>query len=445
MSAKHKLLQGAVILTAAGFISRIMGFFFRIFLSHAFGEESVGLYQLVFPVYALCLSLSTAGIQTALSRITAKKVSLGKTDEAKNTLCIALVLTLLVSFAEILLIQKNAGFIAVSFLGDKRCTDLLMIISYALPCAAVHSCICGYYFGLQNTGMPAISQLLEQSVRILSVVLLFAVTLENGGIPSIHLAAAGITAGEFVSALFSAYTLSRRQSLPRSFPAGAIVRNLRELLGLSLPLTANRTVVTLLQSVEAASIPACLKLYGLNSADALSLYGVLTGMALPCILFPSAVTNSVGTVLMPAVSATSTTGNRTAVTHLLKKAVGSCFILGLVCCLFFLLFGRFIGTLLFHSSDAGKFILTLAWICPFLYTNSALISAINGYGRTTSTFLINACGLLVRIGSVFLVIPRFGIQGYLWGLLISQLCVFVMAFCFLISCFSKGQTENILQ
>ena len=168
MSAKHKLLQGAVILTAAGFISRIMGFFFRIFLSHAFGEESVGLYQLVFPVYALCLSLSTAGIQTALSRITAKKVSLGKTDEAKNTLCIALVLTLLVSFAEILLIQKNAGFIAVSFLGDKRCTDLLMIISYALPCAAVHSCICGYYFGLQNTGMPAISQLLEQSVRILS-------------------------------------------------------------------------------------------------------------------------------------------------------------------------------------------------------------------------------------------------------------------------------------
>ncbi len=443
MSAKHKLFRGAMILTAAGFISRIMGFFFRIFLSHAFGEENVGLYQLVFPVYALCISLSTAGIQTALSRMTANKVSLGKINEAKSALTAALGLTLLVSFAEIILIQKNAGFIAVSFLGDERCTDLLMIISYALPCAAVHSCICGYYFGLQDTKLPAVSQLLEQAVRILSVVLLFAVTQKNGGMPSIRLAAAGITAGEFVSALFSAHTLSRCRRLPRSVSASSLAGNLRELLGLSFPLTANRTIVTLLQSVEAASIPAGLKLYGLNSADALSLYGVLTGMALPCILFPSAVTNSVGTVLMPAVSAASTSRNRTAIVQLLKKAAGSCFVLGLACCLFFLIFGRFIGTLLFHSSDAGKFILTLAWICPFLYTNNALVSAINGYGRTASTFLINACGLLIRIGSVFLIIPHYGIQGYLWGLLISQLCVFIMAFCFLISCVSKGQIENL--
>lgn len=445
MSSKHRLLRGALILTAAGLISRIMGFFFRIFLSHAFGEEGVGLYQLIFPVYALCLSISTAGIQTALSRMTAEKVSLGKADEAASILNIALGLTLIVSFAEILIIQKNAGFIAVSFLGDERCTDLLMIISYALPCAAIHSCICGYYFGLQNTVLPAVSQLIEQSVRILSVILLFAVTLKNGALPSIHLAAAGITAGEFVSALFSVRTLSRRQKFPRLLPAKMTARNLRELLGLSLPLTANRTVVTLLQSVEAASIPACLKLYGLTAADALSLYGVLTGMAMPCILFPSAVTGSVGTVLMPAVSAASTTGNRPAVRQMLKKAVGSCFILGLACCLFFLIFGRLLGNVLFNSSDAGRFILTLAWICPFLYTNSALISAINGYGKTTSTFLINACGLLVRIGSVFLIIPFFGIQGYLWGLLASQLCVFLIAFVLLSACISKGPTEKLLR
>ena len=303
-----------------------------------------------------------------------------------------------------------------------------MIISYALPCAAVHSCICGYYFGLQNTRLPAVSQLIEQAVRIVSVLLLFFFTQNSGRTPSIRLAAAGIAVGEFVSALFAAHALSRQGSLIRTFSTKNITRNIRELLGLSLPLTANRTVVTLLQSVEAASIPVCLKLYGLNTSAALSLYGVLTGMALPCIQFPSAITNSVGTVLMPAVSATSTSGNRPAVIRLLKKAVGSCFILGLACCLFFLIFGRLIGTVLFHSSTAGKFILTLAWICPFLYTNTSLFSAINGYGKTTSTFLINACGLIIRIGSVFFIIPHFGIQGYLWGLLASQLTVSVLAF-----------------
>ena len=115
MFTKHKLFQGAVILTAAGLITRFMGFFFRIFLSHAFGEENVGLYQLIFPVYALCLSISTAGLQTAVSRMTAEKVSRGKTEEAGNALRIALCLTLILSFAEVLLIQQNAGFIAETF------------------------------------------------------------------------------------------------------------------------------------------------------------------------------------------------------------------------------------------------------------------------------------------------------------------------------------------
>ena len=443
MSVKHKLFRGAAILTAAGFISRIMGFFFRIFLSHAFGEENVGLYQLIFPVYAFCLSLSTAGIQTSLSRMTAEKVSLGKANEAKNILCTALCLTVLISLIEIIVIQKNASFIALSFLGDVRCTQLLMIISYALPCAAIHSCICGYYFGLQNTFLPAAGQLIEQIVRIFSVVLFFFLTQYGGHTPSIRLAAAGIAAGEFASAMFSAHALSRHGKFLHTASLKSITGNLRELLGLSLPLTANRTVVTLLQSVEAASIPTCLKLYGLSNSEALSMYGVLTGMALPCILFPSAITNSVGTVLMPAVSATNVTGNRDAIIRLLKKAVGSCLVLGLSSCLFFLIFGRLIGTLLFHSDTAGDFILTLAWICPFLYTNTALFSAINGYGKTTSTFLINTCGLLVRIGSIYLVIPMFGIQGYLWGLLASQLLISVIAFSVLISLADRAQSGTV--
>lgn len=451
MSSRHTLVRGAMILTAAGLISRLMGFFFRIFLSHAFGEESVGLYQLIFPVYALCLSLSTAGLQTAVSRITAAKVSVGKTKEARSVLHLALGLTLILSFMEIIIIQQNAEWIAQSFLGDSRCTQMLMIISYALPCAAVHSCICGYSLGLQKAELPAISQLIEQTGRILFVLLFFSLLKNAGQTPGIPLAAAGIVAGELLSALFSLHFLSRQKDalsgispgispsrkISRRYGAGAFTRLcekisscssiIRELLGLSLPLTASRVTVTLLQSIEAASIPACLKLYGLSSSEALSLYGVLTGMAMPCILFPSALTGSVGTVLMPAVSATQAAGSRPGVIQLLKKAVGSCLILGLSCCLFFLVFGRFIGNVLFHSSSAGNFLLTLAWICPFLYTNTALISAINGLGKTTSTFLVNTAGLLVRIGGVFLAIPSFGIQGYLWGLLLSQFIVSILS------------------
>ena len=150
-------------------------------------------------------------------------------------------------------------------------------------------------------------------------------------------------------------------------------------------------------------------------------------MALPCVLFPSAITNSVAVMLMPAVAEKQAAGKRSDIFSLLRRTAGSCFILGLSCCLFFLLFGSFIGRFLFHSETAGSFIMTLAWICPFLYTNAAMLSTINGLGRTTATFLINAASLLIRIAGVFFAIPVFGMQGYLWGLLASQLAVTVLS------------------
>ena len=175
--------------------------------------------------------------------------------------------------------------------------------------------------------------------------------------------------------------------------------------------------------MEAVSIPGCLKLYNRSTAEALSIYGVLTGMALPCILFPSAITNSVSIMLMPTVAELQVTDQASRIRKLLKKVLGACFFMGLSCCLLFLIFGRMIGHLLFASDLAGDFMITLAWICPFLYVNGSLISVLNGFGKTSTSFSINMIGLAIRIASVFFAIPAFGIQGYLLGLLISQLAV----------------------
>ena len=182
----------------------------------------------------------------------------------------------------------------------------------------------------------------------------------------------------------------------------------------AFPLTMNRTAIALLQGIDATSIPVCLKLSGCTSSESLRIYGVLTGMALPCILFPSALTNSLSVMLMPAVAQEQCSGSVSSLHRLILRAIGGCFTLGLISCFFFLITGNFIGNTL----------------CPFLYTNTALSSILNGLGKSFLTLLINIIGLSIRLFSIYIVIPESGIQGYLWGLLISQLVVrIIFLFC----------------
>lgn len=429
MSRKHTLIKGTFILTATGFATRFMGFFYRIFLSHTFGEEGVGLYQLIFPIYALCFSLTAAGIETALSRCVARRLTCGQKKEARELLYTSLIFTTALSCIVTILLQYYAPLLSESFLKDERCRELLILLSYAFPFAAVHSCIAGYYLGAKETGVPAVSQLIEQAVRILSVYLIYRFALMQGHKTGVLLAVAGLIFGEIASSSYCLFCIRKGSflsPLPR-LKLSAFLRHGKELLFLSCPLTANRVLLNILQSVESISIPIRLGMFGMLRDEALSAYGVLTGMALPCILFPSAITNSVSTMLLPTVAEIQALNDKKEMSSIIQKSVYCCIFLGSICCVFLLAFGDFIGSFLFHSPLAGKFITAMSWLCPFLYTNNTLISILNGIGKTYLSFAVNSLSLGIRIASVFFFIPLYGIFGYLWGLLASQ--IFVFLFC----------------
>lgn len=444
MSKKKSIIFGTFVLTLTGFLSRFMGFFYRIFLSRVFGEEGVGLYQLIFPVYALCISFAISGMETSLSRSVARKRALGKHQEAQEILLSGLAVTFLLSCLCTFFIQKNAAFIATSLLQDARCETMLIMLSYAFPFCAIHSCICGYCYGLKDTKIPAISQLIEQSARILSVYIFFFFLIRKGQTVSISIAVGGLVIGELFAAAYAAQIFHSFPHNPQSLfhKWKGTMKHLRELIPLTIPLTANRVLINLLQSIEAISIPIQLRQYQYSTSEALRIYGVLNGMALPCILFPTAITSSLSIMLMPTVAEIQASQNNSELSYIIKKVTTFCFTLGLFCCLCFLLFGHTLGQLLFHSTSAGNFIVTLSWICPFLYVNTAFLSIINGLGKTGWTFLINALGLFIRIAGVFYAIPHFGIQGYLWGLLISQLFVCVFAAFFIRRWFIRNQYER---
>lgn len=423
MSKKHTILIGTIILTATGFITRFIGFFFRIFLSQSFGEEQVGLYQLIFPIYALCFSFTSAGIQTAISRCTAHKHSLGQKKEAVQILYLGITSSFILSFIVLILLQQNAAFLAINVLGDIRCESLLYAISYALPFASIHSCIIGYYLGLKETKIPAISQLIEQLVRVSAVYIIYQIAIKDNYSASILLAVLGIVCGEFASSCFCIYFFSKQNHIKIWKTKFKTQLSLfQELFSLAVPLSSSRILINILQSIESISIPICLQQYGYTTAEALSNYGVLTGMALPCVFFPTAITNSISTMLLPTVAEIQATRDFRKLKDVIQKVFFSCFSLGFCCCICLFFFSSFIGNTVFHSTLTGDYLKVLSWACPFLYLNATLISITNGLGKANISFFINLAGLGLRITSVLIFIPLIGMNGYLWGLLLSQFC-----------------------
>lgn len=439
MKWKNPLISGTVILTLTGLLSRFIGFFYRIFLSNVFGAEGMGIYQLISPVLALSFALTVSGIQTAISKYVASETSTQDYRRSFRTLWAGFLIAMTLSVLCALSVYLWADQIAVTFLMEARTAPLLRIIALSIPMATVHSCINGYFYGIRKTALPAISQLAEQICRVGSVYLIYDICQKHQMEPTISFAVVGLVIGESASMIVSVLAiLSRAHKLfPKrnyfSCPDTAnptiyrkhLVSLYRHIMGqllqLAVPLSANRLIINMLQSIEAVYIPNRLMAYGLSNADALGVYGVLTGMSLPLILFPSALTNSISVLLLPIVSEADASGNHRAVKHAIMTSIRYCLLLGFGCTAVFLLLGRTAGRLLFHSELAGSFILTLSFICPFLYIASTLGSILNGLGKTTQTFCYSVVSLLFRLLFVFFAIPIYGIKGYLWGMLASQL------------------------
>ena len=422
---KNSLISGTLLLTAAGVISRFIGFYYKIFLSRTIGAEGLGIYQLIFPVFSLILAVSASGIHTSVSRFAA---GASGSRQAKGYLAAGLLLSVGLSLAGMFLLRSKAEWFCHIMMNDADGARLLHIMSLAIPLSAVHSCINGYYYGLRKAGIPAFSQLFEQFIRVSGVWLIMQIALNQGQIPTPAHAVWGLFIGEAAATLFclTAMLLTGPAHPSRSAAGHSPDRQniffyCKNLLTLAVPLTASRLLSSISGSLEALLIPLSLRAFGYSNSDALSVYGILTGMVFSTIMFPGVISNSLSVMLLPAVSGACALRRNDLIRRAVRKTVESCMILGLVCTLGFLLCGSWIGIHLFHNVLAGVYLKTLAWICPFLFLGSTLGSILHGLGRATATLLISLGASSIRILFIWLGIPALGLKAYLWGMLVSQI------------------------
>lgn len=424
-SAKNVFITGTLLLTIAGVLTRIIGFFYRIFLSRTIGAEGLGIYQLISPVTALGFAITAAGIQTSISKFVSMEMGRKNPSGAKLYLFIGLVISLALSTLTGLFIYHQADFLSRAWLGDDRCIPLLKVLAFTFVPSCIHACINGYYYGLKKTAIPSLCQFVEQIARVGSVYLMYQIQLSQGKDMTLSITIWGLVIGEAASTLVSISAFGSFQGI------GTQLHHFRtytkNLFSMAVPLTANRLVLNLFGTFENIMLPNRLKLFGYTNSEALSVYGILTGMSMSIIMFPSVITNSISVLLLPTISEAQSSGNEGLIRRTIKKTIESCLFLGFICTAGFILTGKFLGNFLFGNALAGTFIVTLGWICPFLYLSSTLSSILHGLGYPGITFGLNLTACAIRILFVLFTVPIWGIKSYLSGILVSQIVIALLA------------------
>lgn len=424
---RQTIIKGTLILTLGGLISRVLGFVNRIYLSNIIGAEGMGLYQLIFPIYMICYTICCSGIFTAITRLTAEEAAKGSKANVKKLIRVVSVIATGIGIVLMGLLYSNAEFIAVKIIDDPRIISGLKIVSFSIPFSALAHCIKGYFYGLNKPTLPAISQVTEQIIRISAIYLLSSLFVPKGLDYACTVAVIGMALGEMSTCiLVYAFYFGEAKQIFISKATKTYRYFAKRITTIALPLTTNRLITTILSSFETILIPGMLKTYGYTHKYAISVYGTLTGMAFPLIFFPTVVTTAASLMLLPAISEAYARKQTGVIKNTTSVTIKFSIMMGIVFTFFFLVFGENLGVLVFSEPYVGTLLISLSFLCPFLYLQTTMGSLLNGIDKHMITFRNNIIGLGLRILFIYLLIPIMGLKGYLIGLLVSLIVVSVL-------------------
>ena len=332
---KDKFLRGALILTAAGLMVKIIGAFNRILLSRLLGGEGIGLYQMAYPVYLLMVSVSSAGIPIAISIIVAEKIARNDYAGAGRIFRVSLGLMVGTGIFFAAVLYGMAGFlIENNVIRDERSYQALIALTPAVFFATILASFRGYFQGHQMMTAPAVSQILEQFVRVITMVVLAYYLLPYG----LEYAAAGAAFGAVPGALTGLIVLSffyakyhRRWQQLSLTNAAAAQESIKEiavrLVKLALPVSCANIMLPVVTGIDMLIIPGRLEAAGHTVEQATTLFGYFAGMGLPLVMLATIPTASLAASIVPAVSEAHALQNSEAIRQKSLTAIRLCLLL----------------------------------------------------------------------------------------------------------------------
>ncbi len=429
-----KFLKGTFILLVAGFITRILGFIYRIVLARSIGEEGVGLYMMAYPTFILVVTITQLGLPVAISKNIAEAEARRDYAEIKKILVVSLAITISLSILITPALILLAPMLSTTLFTDQRTYYPLIAIAPAVPIIAVSSVLRGYFQGRQNMRPSAVSQILEQLVRITLIATATKTFLPYGVEYAAAAAMAASVLGELISLVYllTTFKLKKRFKLRKDFfhfiHKGK--RTFKDLMEIALPTTGSRMIGSISWFFEPIVVAHSLALAGVAAVNATKLYGTLTGYAMPLLMLPSFVTFSLATSLVPAISEANSKNNHKLIEFRLQQALRFVFLSGGLAVIILYVLAEPLMQLMYGSSKGAYFIQLMAPFILFYYFQGPLQAVLQALNIARAAMINSLIGAVVKTAVIFLLASQasFGITGAALGIIVGFVVVTILHF-----------------
>ncbi|MDD6397088.1 MAG: polysaccharide biosynthesis protein [Selenomonadaceae bacterium] len=428
-SKAESFLKGTLILTVAGIVVKVIGSLNWIFVSRILGGEGIGLYQMAFPIYFFAFTISTAGVPVAISIITAERVALKDVWGAKRIFKIAMSLMFFTGIVFTALTYFGAQWlIDFHFIRDPRAYWSVVALAPAIFFVTLLASSRGYLQGWQRMTPTAVSQIVEQIFRVITMILFASLLLPYG----IDFAAAGASLGAFAGAvtglivlvyfhwkLEKDITLEYGRDIKPNADSekSSTWKIIKRIFALSLPVSAASIMLPVVSNLDLAIVPQRLEVAGYTVNEATELFGYLTGMAVPLVNLATILTASLAVSLVPAISKAKALNNDELV---YSQTASGIRISNFVCFPAFIIvmvLATPISTLIYNAPGAGPAVWVSSFSIVLLGLHQVSTAVLQGLGHPSIPMInmIIAAAAKVALNWILTAIPALGIMGAAWA------------------------------
>jgi len=429
-----KFLRGTFILLIAGLVTRVLGFINRIVIARSIGEEGVGLYMMAFPTFILVVTLTQMGLPVAISKNVAEAEANGNFAEIKKILVVSLATTISLSLIFTPALILLAPLLAKTLFTDPRTFYPLIAIAPVVPVIAISSVLRGYFQGRQQMRPSAISQILEQFVRITLIAVMTKAFLPYGIEYAAAAAMVSSVIGELVSLVYlmTTFKLKKRFKLRKNFFqfVNSGKQTFKDLMDIALPTMGSRMIGSVAWFFEPIVVVHSLALAGVITVEATKQYGALTGFAMPLLMLPSFITFSLATSLVPAISEANTQNNKKLIEYRLQQALRFAFLSGGLAVVVLYVLADPLMQLMYGSAKGSYFIRLMAPFFIFYYYQGPLQAVLQALNLARAAMINSLIGAIVKTAVIFLLASQatFGINGVALGIIVGFVLVTVLHF-----------------